>query len=115
MNYKIYHNPRCSKSREGLALLASKTNNFEIIDYIKKPPSAEDIENLLKLLKLEPVELVRTNESIWREHYKVKSLDKDEIIVALATHPKLIERPIIVKNNKAIIGRSAENILIFIK
>lgn len=115
MNYKIYHNPRCSKSREGLALLASKTNNFEIVDYLKNPLNKKEIEELISKLDIDPIGLVRQNESIWIEHYKGKSLNKDEIIVALAAHPKLIERPIIVKENKAIIGRPTEIISRFLQ
>lgn len=115
MNYKIYHNSRCGKSREGLAILAAFTNDFEIVDYLKNPPTIEEIKELLSKLKMEPIALVRTNESIWKETYKGKTLNDYEIIKALSTYPKLIERPIIIKENNAIIGRPTEIISKFLQ
>ncbi|MDO9261874.1 MAG: ArsC/Spx/MgsR family protein [Flavobacteriaceae bacterium] len=115
MNYKIYHNPRCGKSREGLAILSAFTDKFDIIDYLKNPPTVDEITVLLHQLSLEPIDLVRQNESIWKDLNKGKLLNKQEIMVALVTHPKLIQRPIIIKNNKAIIGRPSERITDFLK
>lgn len=106
MNYKIYHNPRCRKSREGLAILASKTTDFEIIDYLKNPPTVEELKSILSQLNIKPIDLVRTTETVWKENYKGKTLNDNEIIIALSKNPKLIERPIIIKENNAIIGKT---------
>ena len=107
---KIYHNPRCRKSREGVKYLESKKINFEVIDYIKNNLSSEQIRNILKKLQLKPIELVRKNEAIWKEKYKGKDFSDDQLIKILSNEPKLIERPIIVSEKLAVIGRPAENI-----
>ena len=108
---KIYHNPKCSKSRQTLELIRSKTSEFEIIEYLKNPLTAKEITVLLSQLNIKPLALVRTQEIIWRENYKGKELTDIEIINAMFENPKLIERPIVVKNNKAVIGRPPENVL----
>ena len=107
---KIYHNPRCRKSREAISYLESKKINFEVIDYIKNKLSSEQIRNILKKLQLKPIELVRKNEAIWKEKYKGKDFTDDQLIEILSNEPKLIERPIIVSEKLAVIGRPAENI-----
>ena len=107
---KIYHNPRCRKSREGIKYLESKKINFEVIDYIKNNLSSEQIRNILKKLQLKPIELVRKNEAIWKEKYKGKEFTDDQLIEILSNEPKLIERPIIVSEKLAVIGRPTENI-----
>ena len=107
---KIYHNPRCRKSREGIKYLESKKINFEVIDYIKNNLSSEQIRNILKKLQLKPIELVRKNEAIWKEKYKGKDFTDQQLIKILINEPKLIERPIIVSEKLAVIGRPAENI-----
>ena len=107
---KIYHNPRCRKSREGIKYLESKKINFEVIDYIKNNLSTEQIKNILKKLHLKPIELVRKNEVIWKEKYKGKDFTDDQLMKILSNEPKLIERPIIVSEKLAVIGRPAENI-----
>ena len=108
---KIYHNPRCSKSRTTLALLISKTSEVEIIDYLKNPIKFEEIKLIIEKLNIKPIKLVRKNESIWKESYKGKQLTDKEIIIAMIDNPKLIERPIVTTNKKAIIGRPPENVL----
>lgn len=113
-NYKIYHNPRCGKSREGLAILASFTDDFEVIDYIKNPLTKKEVIELLSKLNSKPIELVRTKETIWKDYFKGKTLSNEEIIDALVLYPKLIERPIIATNNKALIGRPTDKISIFL-
>ena len=105
---KIYHNPRCSKSREGLAILEASKLKFEIIKYLETPTSKEELTEIIKLLGIEPIDLVRKNEVIWKENYKGKTLSNSEIITAMIVHPKLIERPIVINNGKAIIGRPPE-------
>lgn len=107
---KIYHNPRCRKSREGIKYLESKKINFEVIDYIKNNLSLEQIRNILKKLQLKPIEIVRKNEAIWKEKYKGKDFTDDQLIEILSNEPKLIERPIIVSEKLAVIGRPTENI-----
>ena len=107
---KIYHNPRCRKSREGIKYLESKKINFEVIDYIKNNLSSEQIRNILKKLQLKPIEIVRKNEAIWKEKYKGKDFTDDQLIRILINEPKLIERPIIVNEKLGVIGRPTENI-----
>ncbi len=108
---KIYHNPRCSKSREALKLLEEKEEKFEVIKYLETPPSASELKNVIQLLNITPIELVRTKESEWKENFADKELTDAEIIAAMVQFPKLIERPIVVKSEKAAIGRPIENIL----
>ena len=107
---KIYHNPRCGKSRQTLALLKEKESNFEIIEYLKTPPSAEELKSILELLKMKPLELIRRGESIFKENFKGKELTDDQWIKAMVENPILIERPIVVKNGQAILGRPPENV-----
>ena len=108
---KIYHNNRCSKSRCGLEILENSGKDFEIVNYLKNSPSEKELTKLIKLLKISPIELVRKNESIWKENYKSKELSETAIIKAMSMHPKLIERPIIINGNKAVIGRPPEKII----
>ena len=108
---KIYHNPRCKKSREGLAILEKSNKKFEIVRYLDDIPSAETLSEMIKLLKITPIQLIRKTESIWKEHFKGKELSDAKIIEAMISNPKLIERPIVINNNKAVIGRPLENII----
>ncbi len=107
----IYHNPRCSKSREALEILTEKGEEINVIHYLKTPPTAEELKNLISLLKIKPIELIRTQEKEWKENFKDKNLSNDELIEVMITFPKLIERPIIVKKSKAIIGRPPQKII----
>lgn len=107
---KIYHNSRCSKSRQGLQLLKESGNSPEIIDYIKNPLTTGEIKEILAKLDIPAIDLVRKNEAIWKEKFKGKELSEAEVIKAMSDYPKLIERPIVVKGNKAIIGRPPEKI-----
>ena len=108
---KIYHNPRCRKSREGLAIIEKSNKKFEIVRYLDDIPSAETLTEIIKLLGIPPIQLVRKTEKVWKENYKGKELSDSEIIKAMIQNPKLIERPIIINNNKAVIGRPPENII----
>lgn len=105
---KIYHNPRCSKSRQGLAILEESKFKFETIKYLDTPISENEISEIIKLLGIDPIDLVRKGEAIWKENYKGKELTSAEIIKAMAENPKLIERPIVINNGKAVIGRPPE-------
>ena len=107
---KIYHNPRCRKSREGVQYLSDKGVEFEIIEYLKYNLSKETIQILLNKLNITALELVRKNEKIWKENFKDKNLSEKELIKMLLKEPKLIERPIIESKNLAVIGRPKENI-----
>lgn len=105
---KIYHNPRCGKSREGLVILQESKLPFEIINYIETPLSKSELSEIIKLLGISPIDLVRKNEAIWKENYKGKNLSDSEIITAMVKNPKLIERPIVINSGKAVIGRPPE-------
>ena len=107
---KIYHNPKCRKSREGLQLLKESKQEFKIIEYLKEAPSFDELKSIIHLLGIPPLELIRKNESIWKKNYKGKELTNDEVIRAMTEHPKLIERPIVINKEKAVIGRPLENI-----
>lgn len=109
---KILHNPRCSKSREALALLQQKAQAVEVVEYLKTPLTADELTTLLGMLAIPARQLLRNKE----EEYKQLGLDnmalsEQQLIAAMAQHPKLIERPVIIKGNKAVIGRPASNIL----
>ena len=106
----IYHNPRCSKSREGLCEIESLNQPFKVRKYLDEPFTKVELEEVIKKLNIHPIELVRTKESIWIENYKGKELSDIQIIQAMLENPKLIERPIIVNGNNAVIGRPIENI-----
>jgi len=105
---KIYHNPRCSTSRKGCAIVTGIDEPYEIINYMKEPLSTDEIKDLINKLGIKPVELVRIKEEIWKENYKDKKLTDSQIIEAMHLHPNLIQRPIIVKGDKAVIGRPPE-------
>ncbi len=112
MPVTIYHNPKCTKSRQTLKLLEERGIKPRIIEYLKTPPSESELKRLLKLLGLRPRELLRQKES----EYKLAGLDNPSlsdaaIIRAMIKHPKLIERPIVVAGAKAVIGRPPENVL----
>jgi arsenate reductase len=107
---KIYHNPRCSKSRQGLAILESSGKEIEVIKYLETTPSIEELTEIINKLNIAPMQLIRKTEKIWKENYKGKVLSDNEIIKAMIENPKLIERPIVVNKNKAVIGRPPENI-----
>ena len=113
--YRIYHNPRCSKSREALALLEENGIEPEIIDYLKNPPTPDEIKALLDLLHVTPRQLMRIKE----QEYKDQNLDDETLsssalVNAIARTPKLLERPIVIRNEKAVIGRPPENVLLLI-
>ncbi|WP_431166455.1 arsenate reductase (glutaredoxin) [Tenacibaculum halocynthiae] len=107
---KIYHNNRCSKSRCGLEILENSGKEFEIVKYLDTVPSKEELREIITLLGIEPLQLVRKNEKIWKENFKGKELTDDQIIEAMIHYPKLIERPIVINGSKAVIGRPPENI-----
>ncbi len=112
MSVVVYHNPRCSKSRETLQLLQAQGVEPEVVEYLKTPPSKERLKQLLKMLGLEPRELMRQQEP----EYEALGLDdpalsREQLVEAMVTHPQLIERPIVVKGGKAAIGRPPQQVL----
>lgn len=108
----IYHNPRCSKSRATLALLEEKGEELEVVQYLSTPPSKDTLQQVLKMLNLSPRELMRKGEADYKENNLADdSLSDEQLIDAMIAHPKLIERPIVVKDGKAAIGRPPETVL----
>lgn len=111
----IWHNPRCSKSRNAVALLEEKGVEAEVVKYLDTPPSKEELAQMLKMLGITARELMRTKEDIYKE-LKLKDVnDENALIEAMVANPKLIERPIVIKDGKAAIGRPIENIVELIK
>lgn len=108
---KIFHNNRCSKSRCGIEVLENSGKPFEIVKYLENTPSFEELKAIISLLNIKPIQLVRKNEAIWKSEFKGKELNDDDIINAMIENPKLIERPIVINGNKAVIGRPTELIL----
>ena len=112
MSIKIYHNPRCSKSRQTLQLLEEKGIQPEVIEYLKAAPSKSELESVLNLLALRPCDLIRKGESIYKElNLKDDSLSDEQLVSAMLKNPILIERPIVLANGKAAIGRPPESVL----
>ena len=108
---KIYHNPRCSKSREALQLIKDAGIDVEIVEYLKEIPTAEELKTILMKLNLSPKDIIRKGEPVYKEKFKNSNFNEDEWIKIMIEYPKLIERPIVIKGNKAILGRPPENVL----
>lgn len=112
MTVTIYHNPRCSKSRQTLALIQEKGIKPEIIEYLNQPPSKSQIKNILALLDMQPRDLIRKKEPEYLENrLDDPGLSKDQLIDAMIKYPKIIERPIVLNGEKAALGRPPENVL----
>lgn len=111
---KVYHNPRCGKSRNCLAFLDESDQEYEIIPYLTETPTFDELKDLLEKLNIKPVELVRTKEKVWIENYKEINMSDVQIIQAMIDNPILIERPIVVKDGKAIIGRDLDKVASFL-
>lgn len=107
----IYHNPRCSKSRETLNLITEKGVEVNVVEYLNTIPTKEELTLLLNKLNLSALDIVRKNEPVYKELYKGKELTEDEWMDAMIAHPKLIERPIVVKGDQAILGRPPQNVI----
>lgn len=106
----IYHNPRCTKSRETLAILEASDEMITVVEYLKTPPSADELEELLEKLGMEAKDLIRKGEPIYKEQFKGQEHSNEEWIEIMVENPKLIERPIVVAGDKAVIGRPPENV-----
>ena len=107
---QIYHNSRCGKSRECLAFLENSGQKYEIIKYLEDIPTFDELKEIIKKLEIKPIDLVRQKEKMWTENFKGKSLSDDEIILAMISNPILIERPIVINGNKAVIARPLEKV-----
>lgn len=110
-NVTIWHNPRCSKSREAFKLLEEKGIQADVVKYLDNPPTKEELKEVLKMLGITPRELMRTKEAIYKELNLKEVNDEEKLIEAMAEHPKLIERPIVIKKGKAVIGRPIEKVI----
>lgn len=108
---KIYHNNRCSKSRCSLEIIEQSGKSFEVIKYLDDRLSKEELDDIIKLLNIKPMDLVRKNEAIWKSDFKGKTLSDEQLVDAMVANPKLIERPIVINKGKAVIGRPPELIL----
>jgi len=113
-NITIWHNPRCSKSREAMSILEENNCEVEIIKYLDTNPTIQEIEDILKMLELSPREMMRTKEDIYKELHLKDEQSDTKLIEMMATHSKLIERPILIKGDKAIIGRPTSKIAEFL-
>jgi len=105
---QILHNPRCGKSRSCLAFLEESGKEFEIVKYLENVPTVDELKSIIQKLKISPMQLVRVKEKIWTENFKGKSLSDDEITEAMVTNPILIERPVVINGNQAVIARPLE-------
>lgn len=108
---QIYHNSRCTKSRCALDLLENSGKEFEVVKYLEDTPSVEELKSILKKLNIPAIELVRKGETIWKEQFKNQELSEEALIEVMVANPILIERPIIVNGDRAVIARPTENIL----
>ena len=112
MSTRIYHNPRCSKSRLTLQILQEHAESPEVVEYLKNPPDAATLAGLLDMLGLDPRELMRKREKEYKESGADNpDLSREQLIQLMVRYPKLIERPIVVSNGKAVIGRPPESVL----
>ena len=112
MHVVMYHNPRCSKSRQTLQLLKDRGIEPEIIEYLKTPPDRKKLKEILKLLGMKPRDLMRTKESVYREAgLNDEGLSEDQLLDAMIEHPVLMERPVVLANGKAALGRPPEQVL----
>ena len=108
---KIYHNPRCSKSRETLEIIREHGIEPEIIEYLKNPPTVKQLKAILNKLKLKPKDILREEEILYRVKYASKNLNDDQLLELLAKYPTLIERPIVIEGRKAVLGRPPSKVL----
>ncbi len=109
--WTIYHNPRCSKSRSTLALLRDKGIEPAVIEYLRTPPTRPQLKALVQCLGLKPEQLVRKGEDVYKQLYAGRAMTEEQWLDAMIEHPVLIERPIVVKGARAVIGRPPENAL----
>ena len=107
---QIYHNPRCSKSREALQYLEEKQLPHEVVNYMNEPLTFDELQELLDKLGMDPFELIRLNEQIWKDEFADKELDDNELIFMMVEYPQLMQRPIVVNDEMAVLARPADKI-----
>ncbi len=110
-SYTIWHNPRCSKSRQTLGILEEKGAQTDVVKYLEDTPSVEEIKEVLKKLNISARELMRTKEDEYKALGLKDEMDEQKLIEAMASHPKLIERPVVIRGDKAVLGRPPEKVL----
>jgi len=115
MEFTIYHNPRCRKSREALEYLEEKGTEYHKVKYLEDLFDKKTLGDVLKKIKLKPSEIVRKNETLWKKEYDSRFLTEDQILEILVKHPRLIERPIITTSDKGVLARPLENLIDFLK
>ncbi|MFA6902164.1 MAG: arsenate reductase (glutaredoxin) [Gallionellaceae bacterium] len=108
---RIYYNPRCSKCRETVALASERGYTTELVEYLVTPPGKEELRSLLSKLGMKPLELIRKGEEVFKQNYAGRTLSDEEWLDAMLTHPVLIERPIVVRGNRAVVARPPEKVL----
>jgi len=108
---RIYYNPRCSKCRKTVALVSERGYATELIEYLVTPPGKDELHKLLIKLGMKPLELVRKGEEVFKQNYAGRTLSDEEWLDAMVEHPVLIERPIVVRGNKAVVARPPEKVL----
>lgn len=113
--YTILHNSRCGKSRDAIKIMEEAGVDFEVREYLKEVLTFDELKNIITQLKVSPMEIIRTNEAIWKEQFKENNYTDEELIKILVDNPKLIQRPIVLKGGEGVIGRPAENVINFIK
>ena len=109
-NYKVYHNPRCSKSRMAIQYLNEQNATYEVVEYLKELPSAKELKDILSKLGMKAEALIRKGEPDFKENFKGKELSENEWVAAMITYPQIIERPIVILGDKAIVARPTERI-----
>jgi len=105
---ELYHNPRCRKSREALAYLTASSREFKTIEYLKTPLSAEELKYIIDKLGIDPLELIRREESIWKKNYKNQGLSDQDLIQLMIDEPRLMQRPIVIYGDKGVVARPVE-------
>lgn len=113
--YTVLHNSRCGKSREAVKFFEEEQIDFKVREYLKEELSFDELKLIVEQLGVKPIEIVRTNEAIWKEEFKGKDFSDDELIQLMIDNPKLIQRPLVLKDGKGVIGRPFENIQEFVQ
>ena len=108
---RIYYNPRCSKCRDAAALVSARGYHTELINYLDTPPSKQELRDVLRKLGMQPLQLIRTGEAIFKQHYAGRTLSDEAWLDAMLAHPVLLERPVVVRGERAIVARPAEKVL----
>ena len=108
---KIYHNPRCTKSRQALQLIEEKGVEYQVVKYMDDALTPQELQGVLKKLGMSASELIRKKEQIWKDEFKDKEMGDEELILAMIEYPKLMERPIVENGDRAVVGRPTEKVL----